>query len=322
MLKPVDLLKAFCFCGVIAIGAGAVTAAYPERPVHFVVGVMPGASTDFVGRLMGAKLSEKWGQPVLVENRGGADGMIAEEYVAHSPPDGYTIDIPHEGHDVNPARGEKMAYDAVNGFEPIIRLTNTPLVLVVNPQKIKANTFDELISYIKANPGKVTYGHGGVGVAPNIIMLHLMSDLHFTATPIQFSGMAPAMVSILGGEIDLMWGSVVLVEPQIKSGKLKALAVSTGTRWPSLPDVPTAAEVAKIPGFDVGSWAGMLAPAGTPKEIVAKIHDDSAAILEQPDVKKNMADHGFEIIGGSSKDFVDYIAKDMAEMRVLFKNVK
>ena len=305
----------FAACVLLLGRPGFADAAYPERPVRLIISLAPGGSVDTVARLIAARLSAKWGQPVVAENRPGADGTVAEQYTAAAAPDGYTLLFVSGEHDINPILDDKLPYDAVKSFTPIIRTTNTPVILVVDPTAVPVRTMAEFIDFARKNPGKLNYGHGGRGTPPNLVMLLLMKEAGIKVEPIQFKGMAPALVSLLGREIQMMWSTITVITPYVASGRLVPLAVSTGKRTHSLPDVPTAAEAANLPGFDVGSWTGIFAPAGTPDAIVAKVHDDVQTVLNTPEVRKILEDQDLEIIGGSSADFAGFITADMARWR-------
>jgi len=312
------LLIAASLCiGLLSMVTGAV-AAYPDRQVRLIVSLAPGGSVDTVARVIAAKLAESWKQPVVVDNRPGADGTVAEQRAAAAAPDGYTLLFVSGEHDANPVLYGKLPYDPVGSFIPVIRATNTPVVLVVDPARVPVKTMAGLIEFARANPGKLNYGHGGLGTPPNLAMLLLMKETGIDITPVQFKGMAPALVSLLGGEIQMMLGTVTVVAPYVAGGKLTPLAVSTGARIHSLPDVPTVAEAANLPGFDVGSWTGIFAPAKTPDAVVQKVNADVQAVLAMPDVQKILTDQDFQIIGGSPEDFGKFVMTDMARWKSTF----
>ena len=301
----------------LAINVGEAGAAYPERQVRLVVSLAPGGSVDTVARLVAAKLSEKWGQPVVVDNRPGADGTIADQIVSMSNPDGYTLLFASGEHDVTPVLND-LPYDSVSSFIPVIRVTNTPVILAVNAKDVPVKNMTELLAYARANPGKLNYGHGGIGTPPNLAMLLLMKETGVNIVPVQFKGMAPALVSLLGGEIQMMMGTITVILPHVAAGTLVPLAGSTPTRARKLPDVPTVAEAANLPGFDVGSWTGIFAPIKTPESVVAKVNGDIQSVLALPEVQKTLADQDFDIIGGSPAEFAKFVAADVAKWRATF----
>ena len=254
--------------------------AYPTRAVKMVVPFPPGGSLDIAGRLIAQKLTDAWGQPVVVENKPGAGGNIGADFVAKSPPDGYTILMGAlSTHAVNPRLSKSMPYDAAKDFAPITLIAITPNVLVVNAAS-PVTSAKEFIAYAKANPGKLSFGSGSNGSAG-----HLAGDTQF-----MFDNLANAMA-------------------QVKAGKLKALAVTTAQRSPLAPDLPTMAE-AGMPGFDISTWFGLLAPAGTPPEVIAKWNADVVKVLNSPDVREKMLAQGAEPAPTTPAEFAAFIAKE------------
>jgi tripartite-type tricarboxylate transporter receptor subunit TctC len=311
--------------GVAAWAVSAVTlnpaaAAYPERAVRLIVGFSAGGGTDFLARLIAAKLSEKWGQPVVVENREGADGTIAEEWVARAAPDGYTIGMVINTHTVTPLL-RKLTYDPIKSFESVTLLESHPDVLVINPAVLQVNSLRELIALAKAKPGELNFGSGGASTPPFLITQLLMSRTGMKMVNVTYKGTAPMIVAMLGGEIQVMFGSVETTSQQVKAGKLKALAVSSKARSVMLPDVPTVAEAAALPGFDEGTWEGIVVPAHTPQEIVDRLHADIVAVLKTPDVKERFASQGYAVIGSTPGEFTKFIADDIAKWSALLKTL-
>src|SRR5918992_1265368 len=253
---------------------------YPVKPVRLVVGFAPGGGTDIIARLVAQKLGERWGQPVVVDNRPGASGNIGAEQVAKSAPDGYTLLMAFSSHASNPALS-KLPFDIDRDFSSITLVGSAPMVIVANPA-LPAKNLGELIAYAKARPGAVKYGSSGVGTP-----VHLAGELMMQLTGIEmvhvpYKGIAPAMAAILGGDIQITYAAVLSGLQHFKSGRLKALAVASRSRFPALADVPTAAE-SGLPGFEVDFWYALLGPGAMPPALVERIQGDVAAALSAPD---------------------------------------
>ena len=304
----------------IALLSGAAEAAYPERPVHLVVGFTPGTGGDTLARLIGAKLAKKWGQPVLVENHPGASNTTAEGIVAHSTPDGYTLAMVNATHTVTPSQF-KLAYDPIKSFAPVSRLTTQPDVLVVQPS-FSAQSLKDLIALAKTAPIPLYYGSSGIGGAPYLEMVVLMNRAKLKMTNINYPGSAEALLALQRGEVQLMFGSVQDALPLVKTGKLRALAVSAGRRIGSLEGVPTVAEAADLPDYDVAGWQGVLAPAATPRDIVIQIHDDLVAAMNMPDIRADMDRAGDVVIADTPEEFSTFIESDIAKWAKLVKPVE
>ncbi len=254
---------------------------YPSKPIRIVVPFPAGGTTDILARAVAQRLTETLGQSVVVDNRPGAGGNIGAELVAKAAPDGYTLLMGTVGtHAINASLYAKMPYDHVRDFAPIILVAGVPNVLVVNPA-LPVNSVQELIAYGKANPGKLNFASSGNGTS-----IHLSGELFKTMTGVQmahvpYKGSSPALVDLMGGQVQLMFDNLPSALPQIKAGKLKALAVTSAQRSTALPDVPTVIE-SGLPGFEASSWFGLLAPAGTPKDIIAKLNGEVAKWLASP----------------------------------------
>ena len=306
---------------VVALAASAPAAAqgsYPSKPVRLVVPFPAGGTTDILARAVAQKLSETWGQQVIVDNRPGAGGNIGSELVAKSPPDGYTLLMGTVGtHAINPSLYAKMPYDHVKDFTPVILVAGVPNVLVVNPA-LPVNSVPELIAYAKANPNKLNFASSGNGTS-----IHLSGELFKTMTGAQmthvpYKGSSPALTDLIGGQVQLMFDNLPSSLQFIKAGKLRALAVTTAARSQALPDVPTLAE-SGLPGFEASSWFGVLAPAGTPPAIVEKINGAVAAWLASPEAKEKLAGQGAIAAGGTSDAFVRHIADESSKWSKVVK---
>ena len=305
---------------VVAIAIAAPTNAqtsYPNKPVRLVVPFPAGGTTDILARAAAQKLSEAWGQQVIVDNRPGAAGNIGAELVAKSAPDGYTLLMGTVGtHAINASLYSKMPYDHVKDFTPIVLVAGVPNVLVVNPQ-VAVNSVPELIVYAKANPGKINFASSGSGTS-----IHLSGELFKSMTGVQmthvpYKGSAPALTDLIGGQVQLMFDNLPSSLAFIKSGKLKALAVTSTTRAPALPDVPTIADT--VPGFEASSWFGILGPAGTPDDVVTKINGEINKWLASPDAKEKLAAQGANAAGGSPADFANHIRNETAKWAKVVK---
>jgi tripartite-type tricarboxylate transporter receptor subunit TctC len=318
-LAPVRVaLCALLALAAVAVAPGAAAQSYPSRAVKLVVPFPPGGPLDATGRLVAQKLTDAWGQPVVVENKPGAGGNIGADLVAKSAPDGYTILLGAlSTHAINPTLYPNMPYDAVKDFAPITLLATTPNVLVVNPS-LPVSSVKELIAYAKANPGKLAFGSGSNGSAG-----HLAGELFKVETGtdvihVPYKGAAPAMQGLLAGDVQFMFDNLASATPQVKAGKLKALAVTTARRSPLAPDLPTMTE-AGLPGFDITTWYGLMAPAGTPSAIVAKWNAEVTRILNAPDVKERLAAQGAEAAPMTPDQFAAFIKAEIPKYARVIK---
>jgi tripartite-type tricarboxylate transporter receptor subunit TctC len=301
----------------LCMAAAAVTAGpahadtYPTRSVKILFGFPAASATDIVARQIGQKLSEKWGQPVVIDNRPGAGGNLGTEIAAKQPADGYTIFFGTVANAISTSYYSKLNYDYLKDFTPITLVATTPLVLVANTS-VQPKSIQELIAYAKANPGKINFGSGGVGTSN-----HLAGEMFKSATGtemvhVPYKGTPAAYADLFSGQISLMFDNIVAAMPHIKSGKLKPIAVTSAKRSASLPDVPTVAE-AGIRGFEAVSWIGALVPAGTPKDIVDKIHTDLVAVLRMPDLQEKLAASGAVVVGNSQEEFAAWNRNEIAK---------
>ena len=302
----------------VAIPLPAYAQAYPSRPVKLVVPFPPGGSLDFTGRLIAQRLTEMWGQSVVVENKPGAGGNIGADFVAKSAPDGYTILLGAlSTHAVNPNLYAKMPYDAVKDFAPITLIAITPNVLVINAAT-PVNNVREFIAWTKANPGKLAFGSGSNGSAGHLAGELYKVETGTDAVHIPFKGGAPATQALLAGDTQFMFDNLANAMTQVKAGKLKALAVTTAERSKLVPELPTMAE-AGLPGFDISTWYGLFAPAGTPPAIVAKWNADVTKILTSPDVRAKLMADGAEPAPDTPEQFAQMIARELAKYARIIK---
>jgi len=290
-----------------ASAGAAAQSAFPTRPVRIVVGFPPGGGTDIVARLVAQKLGERWGQPVIVENRPGASGNIGAELVARSAPDGYTLLMAFSSHASNPALS-KLSFDIQRDFTSITQVGSAPMTIVAHPS-LPAKTLGELIDYARANPGAVKFGSSGVGTP-----VHLAGELMMQLTGVKmvhvpYKGIAPAMTAVLGGEIQITYAAVLSGLQHFKSGRLKPLAVASRARYPALPDVPTAAE-AGLPGYEIDFWYALLGPGGLPAPLAGRIQRDVAALLGAPEMKESLAAQGCIAVGGTPEELTALIRRE------------
>jgi len=314
------MLHRWAFGIVLGLAAALACAqTYPTKPIRLVVPFPPGGATDILARDVAQKLTEAWGQSVIVDNRPGAGGNIGSELVAKSAPDGYTLEMGTVGtHAINASLYAKMPYDHVKDFTPVILVAGVPNVLVVNPS-VPANSVGELITYAKANPGKLNFASSGNGTSIHLSgeLFKVMAGVQITHIP--YKGSAPALQDLLAGQVQMMFDNLPPSLPQIKAGKLRALAVTSATRAPALPDVPTLAE-SGLPGFEASSWFGILGPAGTPAPIVTKLNAEIAKWLATPEAKEKLAKQGANAAGGTPDDFAKHIAAETAKWAKVVKD--
>jgi len=282
--------------------------AYPSKPIRMVVPFPPGGSIDMTARLVGQKLSTALGQPVLVDNRPGASGNIGMDYVAKAPKDGYTLLMVHTGLASNGHMFAKLPYDPIKDLAPVIRVADQPNVLIMNPKWTFKNV-GELVAYAKANPGKLSVGTSGVGGPQDVAARRFMQMTGTDLLNVAYKGGAPALSDLVGGQIDMMFETSPTAVPYAKSGKLKALAVTGDKRVSTLPDVPTVAE-SGVPGYRFMGWVGLVAPAGTPAPVIAKLNEQVQALLKNADTQKQFTDLSLEVIGGSAPDFAGFVRKE------------
>ena len=317
------LLRAIAvLAGIAAIAVAASSAAqapaYPTKPIRLVVPFPPGGATDIIARAVAQKLSETWNQSIVVDNRPGAGGNIGTELVAKAAPDGYTLEMGTVGtHAINGSLYAKIPFDHVKDFAPIILVAGVPNVLVVNAA-LPVNSVQELIAYGKANPGKLNFASSGNGTSTHLSgeLFKVMTGVQMTHVP--YKGSAPALQDLLAGQVQLMFDNLPPSLPQIKAGKLRALAVTSATRAPALPDVPTVAE-SGLAGFEASSWFGLLAPTGTPPAIIAKINEEVVKWLASPEGKEKLAAIGANPAGGPPEDFARHIQAETAKWAKVVK---
>jgi tripartite-type tricarboxylate transporter receptor subunit TctC len=295
---------------LFALAASAAADDYPNRPVRLIIPFPPGGSNDVVGRLVAKQLSEKLGQQVFVDNRAGAGGVLGTQAASSAAPDGYTLLVISIAHAVNPSL-YKLEYDPIKSFMPVAILATGPNVLVVNPE-LKVTSVKELLALAKEKPGELNYASAGVGSFQHLggELFKLMAGVNIVHVP--YKGGGPAMQDVIGGQVKIMFSSLIQTTPFIKSGQLRPLGTGGATRSAVLPDVPTIAE-AGVPGYVAENWWGILAPAGTPAPIVEKLNRDVQAALKAPELQAQFAREGASSVEMSSAEFGEYIKTEMSK---------
>ena len=297
----------------------AQSAGYPQKPIRIVVAYTPAGATDILARVIGQKMNEAWGQPVIIDNRPGANGNIGTEYAAKATADGYTLLMVTAGtHGINPGLYRKLGFDAIKDFSPVSLVAMVPNIFVVN-NVVPVKDLKEFIAYAKANPGKLNYGSPGNGSTAHLSMELFKSMTGIQMLHIPYKGSAGVLADLIGGQIVATMDNMPPYVPQVKAGKIRALAVSPTRRSPAVPDVPTVAE-AGVPGYDSGAWFGLVAPAHTPKDIVNKLSRETARILKLPDVSARLVELGAEPVGGTPEQFAAHIKAEIAKWAKVIKD--
>lgn len=301
---------------LLALATTAGAEEYPTKPVRLIIPFPPGGSNDVVGRLIATKLSERLGKQVVVDNRGGAGGVIGTEVTANAAPDGYTLGMISIAHAVNPWL-YKLSYDPIKSFAPVAVLATGPNVLAINPG-LGVNSVKELIALAKSKPGDIQYASAGVGSFQHLggELFKLEAGVDMLHVP--FKGGGPAMIDLVAGHTKVGFATTITTSPFIRSGKLKGLGVGSLKRSATLPDLPTIDE-SGVRGYDVSNWIGLVAPSGTPAEIVAKLHKEITAILSSPDVQKLFQARGAEVVPMSTAEFGAFMGKEMAKWERVVK---
>lgn len=285
--------------------------AYPGKPIRILIAQAPGSATDVISRVVGNRLSENLGQPIVIEARPGAGGALGTEAAARSAPDGYTLFMANNStHGSNPALYAKLPYDAVKDFQPISFVASVPYVLVVHPS-LPVKSVPELIALVKSKPGQMNYASAGNGSTHQFCAELLKSMAGIDIVHVPYKGSGPGVAAVLANEVVMMFSNVADIGAQIKAGKVRPLAVTSARRAPSLPDVPTMQE-AGLPGFEINSWFGLLVPAGTPAPIVARLNAETRKVLARDDVKATLGAQGLNVAPSSPEEFAAYIKSEIA----------
>ena len=292
---------------------------YPTKSIRLVAPSTPGDAPDVIARLVAERLSAALGQQVVVENRPGAGGVVGSEIVAKSAPDGYTLIMGNAGsHGINAAVYSKLPYDILKDFAPVSQIAVAPNIFVVNPG-LPVTTIPEFIAYAKARPGQLSYASGGNGSSSHMSMELLKSMAGIDVVHVPYKGSTPALTDVISGQDAVMSVNMPPAVPHVKSGRLRALAVTTRSRTPSMPDLPTVAE--SLPGYETVAWFGVLAPAGTPRDVVNRLSTEIARIARSPDMRERLEGMGAEPVGSTPEEFGAVMARDIAKWTALAKSV-
>lgn len=303
---------------VLASLAAQAATTYPLRPIRIIVAYTPAGTTDILARAVGQKMTEAWGQTVLVDNRPGANGNIGTEITANATPDGYTIVMGTAAtHSINNTLYPKLKWDAVKNFAPISLVARVPNILVVN-NSLPVKSVRELIAYGKANPGKLNHGSPGLGSTGHLSAELFKSSTGLNMTHVPYKGSAPTLADLVAGQIQVVIDNMPPYLPHVQSGKIRALAVTTAQRSAAAPELPTMQE-AGVTGYEAGSWFGLLAPAGSPRDVIGKLSAETARILRLPDVKARLSALGAEPVGGTPGEFAAFIRSEQAKWRQVIR---
>ena len=290
---------------------------YPTRPVRLIVASSPGGGSDIIGRMVAQKLTEEYGQQFIVDNRGGASGVIGTDIVAKAAPDGYTLLIIQPSLTINPSMIQKLPYDTARDFTPIALLVDASQILSVHPS-VAARTTKDLIALAKAKPGTLTFASPGIGTSPHLTAELFKLKAGVDIPQVLFKGFGLAVISLISGEVQVSFSTVLSVQPHVKSGKLRALGVSTAKRVQILPEVPTISE-SGLPGFATSQWFGILGPARLPRPIVDRLYDSLARATSTPEMKERFAAQGVEVVNGKPDEFAAVIKRELKQWAEVIK---
>ena len=320
MTPLLKIVAAAALTCVTSLSLAQTAASFPNRNIKIVVPFAPGGSSDLLARLVAQRMTADWGQPVIVENKPGAGATLGADQVAKAPPDGYTLLLAATHHTIAQNVFKNLPYDIGRDFAPVSVIALIPNMVVINA-KIPANTIQEFVALAKAEPGKLNYGSAGAGTAHHLIgeMFNLQAQTNIVHIP--YKGSAPAISDLVSGQVQLMFDTITAGLPQVTAGKTRALAVTTAKRSSALPDVPTLNETI-LPGFDVGTWFGLLAPAKTPSDIVNKLSSEVTKIVNIPEVRSQLLATGAEPVGNTSAEMSAQIKKELESFAALLKQIK
>ncbi|MBC7780305.1 MAG: tripartite tricarboxylate transporter substrate binding protein [Proteobacteria bacterium] len=304
----------FRTAAALLLGLGCIAQAcaqtWPAKPLGLVIPFAPGGTTDNIGRLLAQRLAEPLGQPMVVDNRPGAGGMIGADLVAKAPPDGYTLLMMTIAFAINAGMRRDLAFDPLRSFAPVTQLVSLPLMLVVHPS-VPAKSVKELITLARARPGQLTYASSGHGTSPHMAAAMFTWMTRTDMIHVPYKGNAPTLSELVGGQVSMTFGIAHQFLPQVKSGRLRALAVTTAKRTGFAPELPTIAE-SGLAGYEISAWQGILAPAGTPPEIIGRFNREIGRILRLPDVVDRLTSEGAEPVASSAEDFGAYLKSELA----------
>lgn len=305
------LISAFLAIGLLVIPTAASAQGYPNKPLHLIVPFPPGAGTDAFARVIAAKLSDSLGQAVVVDNKAGAGATIGTDYVVKAAPDGYTLLLSTASHAINPSVYSKLPYDTLKDLATITQVANLPIVLVVNPS-VPANSLKELVALAKARPGTLNMGSASSGTVFHLAGELLKSMAGIDMLHVPFKGGGPALTALIGGQVDVLFETTLTVQPQIKAGKMRALAVGSVKRSTIMPEVPTVAE-SGYAGFDAENWYGVYVPAGTPQDIITRLNHEIVKVLNLPDVRERFAALGADIVANTPEQHLAFLKAEMTK---------
>jgi tripartite-type tricarboxylate transporter receptor subunit TctC len=319
--KPVMRTIGLCLLATLTLAPTAAPAQeYPSRTVRIIVPFSPGGGTDLIARLIAQKLTQSLGSTFIVENRPGAGGTVGTAIVAKSPPDGHTLLVVSSSHGINPSVYRSLPYDTMRDLAPVSLLMSGPALLVTHPS-VPAKSVKALVALARAQPGALTFGSAGVGTPPHLggELFKILAKVDMTHVP--YKGNAAAFIDLVAGEISLMFPNIVSGLPHVKQGRLRAMAVSSRQRSAIAPEIPTVAE-SGLPGYEMGSWYGFVAPGGTPVPIIARLQQETAKALQLPDVKEKLTTQGVEAIGSTPDEFRKFLQAEIAQWGKVIRAAK
>jgi tripartite-type tricarboxylate transporter receptor subunit TctC len=320
-----SIIAAYSLCSIMVASAhGAENAqSFPSKSITIIVPYSPGGTTDLLARVLGKHLSDVWKQPVIVENKPGANGMLGSSIVAKAAPDGYTIGIASPGsHAANGSLYPKISYDTINDFSPVTLAVSAPLLLVAHPS-LNVKNVKEVIALAKSKPGQINYASGGSGSSQHLAMELFNHSAGLKMTHVSYKGSAASYLDLVSGRVTLEFDALPSAMPHVKAGKLLPLAVASATRVPFLPDVPTVAE-SGLPGYEASSWYGLVAPANVPKDIVAKLNAEIVRGLKKPEIAETLNKAGVIVVGSTPEQFAKHIKDEVAKAGMIIRaaNIK
>lgn len=317
MSRAVSIVAAVVGAVLLLAVPTAGAAGYPDHAIKLIVPVPPGGGVDILSRAIGARMAQSMGVPVVVDNRAGASAAIGTELLAKSPPDGYTIMMGYSAHATNPIFVEKLPYDTNRDFAAIAHVGYIPLILVVNAAS-PYNSVKDLIAAAKAKPGELQFASGGAGAGAHLSGELLKNIAGIDIIHVPYKGNAPALTDVLGGQVTMMFDTITTSLPHVKAGKLKALAVTSPTRSPLAPDVPTMIE-SGLPGFDISAWYVMFAPAGTPKDVMQRLNAEVNKAIADPELRRTLGEQGVEFTGGTSEEADRFVRGEIERWAKIIK---
>lgn len=319
MNRIASLVACMLGAAVLAFPPGVAAQAWPAKPLRMILAFPPGGPTDINARIFAMKMGETLGQQVVVDNRPGAGGNIAAAEAAKAPADGYTIFYNTSAITIAPSLYSKVSYDTARDFAPVALTATVPLVLAINPG-VPAKTVQEFIAYARANPGKVNYGSSGSGTITHLAGALFASQLGLQVQHIPYKGSAPALADVAGGQTQMMIDTINTILPYARDGRLRALGIAITRRSAALPEVPTLEEAANLPGFEMSAWQGIVVPAATPREIVARLNAEVNKAVQNADLRARLAATGSEPLGGTSEQYAAYIKSELARWAKVVKD--